>query len=144
MTRLRSNFRARLEVLEDRTTPTVLGLGGLPSAAQAGLAIAAAANAASQAPNHSPVFEAPTATGATPALANLTLPTASQAGLSTAASASAASQAPNHSPVFEASTTGAAPALANFTLPPVSATGIDTALGNAASQALNLSPVFQL
>jgi hypothetical protein len=143
MTRSRNQFRARVEVLEDRMTPTVLGLGSLPTAAQAGLAIAAAANAASQAPNHSPVFEAPT-TGATPALANLTLPPASQPGLAIAAAANAASQAPNHSPVFEASTTGAAPALANFTLPPVSATGIDTAAGNAASQALNLSPVFQL
>jgi hypothetical protein len=99
---------------------------------------------ASQAPNHSPVFEAPTTTGAAPALASLTLPAASQAGLSTAAAANAASQAPNHSPVFETSTTGAAPALANFTLPPVSGAGIDTAAGNAASQALSLSRVFQL
>ena len=98
MTRSRNSFRARVEVLEDRTTPTVLGLGSLPSAAQAGLAIAAAANAASQAPNHSPVFEAPTTTGATPALASLTLPPSSQAELTIAAAANASSQAPNHSP----------------------------------------------
>src|SRR5262249_30284814 len=103
------------------------------------------ANAASQAPNHSPVFEAPTTTtGITPALANLTLPPASQPGLAIAAAANAASQASNHSPVFETSATGVAPALANFTLPPVSANGMDTASATAASQALNFPPVFKL
>ena len=103
-----NRFRARLEALEDRTSPTVLGLGSLPAAAQAGLANAATHNASSQAPNHSPVFEAPT---------TVTPP---------------------------APTTGATPALANFTLPPASGDGITTAAGHASSQALNLSPVFQL
>jgi hypothetical protein len=100
MTRSRNQYRARLEVLEDRTTPTVLGLGSLPSAAQAGLAIAASANVSSQAPNHSPVFEAPTTTGATPALANFTLPPPSATGIGTAAG-NASSQALNLSPVFQ-------------------------------------------
>jgi hypothetical protein len=71
----------------------------LPTASQAGLSTAASANAASQVPNHSPVFEAST-TGAAPALANFTLPPVSATGIDTAAG-NAASQALNLSPVFQ-------------------------------------------
>jgi len=95
-----NQYRARLEVLEDRTAPSALGLSNFPTAGQAGLAIAASSNASSQAPDHSPVFQAPT-TGATPALASVSLPSASAAGIATAASHNSSSQASFFSPIFQ-------------------------------------------
>jgi hypothetical protein len=96
----RNLSRVRLEVLEDRTTPSSLGLSNLPSAAQAGLAIAAGYNASSQAPDHSPAFQAPT-TGATAALASFSLPSTSADGIATAADHNASSQAGIYSNVFQ-------------------------------------------
>ena len=57
----RKKYRLVVEVLEDRTSPAHVGLSVLPpvEAAAAGIAMAAAHNADSQA-NHAPVFEAQT------------------------------------------------------------------------------------
>lgn len=66
-------FRPNFERLEDRTTPA-----SLPPQAGAGIAIAAAANADSQAAVHSPIFQ-PAVTAA------VSLPGASGTGVATAA-----------------------------------------------------------
>ena len=96
---VRNQSRVRLEVLEDRTTPSVSGISSLPAAAQPGLTNAASYNASSQAPDHSPVFQAPT-TGTTAAQASASLPSASVGGIATADAHNASSQANMHSNIF--------------------------------------------
>ena len=83
------------ESLEDRSTPTALGLPVLPSEGLAGIAIAASHNGDSQAVVHSPIFNGGTINPP------VSLPAASGKGIETAASHNGDSQAVVHSPVFQ-------------------------------------------